>query len=121
MSSSGAAQCTEDKGGGLCFVPPLLPWMGREGGRPAGQVDKEGRRDLITSCMNLRHTGRISLLRVALNIMTCFSCGVMRKISWTSRRISIKRGKGEKEVRTQRILSSFLLPDLAPINKVIPV
>lgn len=43
---------------------------------------------LITSCMNFLQTGRISLLRVALNIITCFSCGVFRKISWTSDRIS---------------------------------
>jgi len=42
----------------------------------------------ITSCMNFLHTGRISLLRVALNIITCFSCGVKRNISCTSRRIS---------------------------------
>lgn len=46
------------------------------------------RRGVITSCMNFLQTGRISLLRVALNIMTCFSWGVIRKISWTSRRMS---------------------------------
>lgn len=46
------------------------------------------RRGVITSCMNFLQTGRISLLRVALNIMTCFSWGVTRKISWTSRRMS---------------------------------
>lgn len=45
----------------------------------------------ITSCMNLRQTGRISLLSVAENIITCFECGVLRKISWTSRRISVRR------------------------------
>lgn len=39
---------------------------------------------LITSCMNLLQTARISLLSVALNIITCFSWGVLRKISWTS-------------------------------------
>ena len=33
-----------------------------------------------TSCMNLLHVGRTSLLRVALNIMTCLSCGVFMKI-----------------------------------------
>lgn len=44
----------------------------------------------ITSCINLRQTGRISLLSVAENIITCFECGVLRKISWTSRRISVK-------------------------------
>ena len=41
-----------------------------------------------TSCMNFLQTGRTSLLRVAENIMTCFSTGVILKISWTSRRIS---------------------------------
>lgn len=43
---------------------------------------------IITSCINFLQTGRISLASVALNIMTCFSCGVMRKTSWTSLRIS---------------------------------
>lgn len=37
-----------------------------------------------TSDMNFLQIGRISLLSVALNIMTCFSCGVCRKIDWTS-------------------------------------
>ena len=41
-----------------------------------------------TLCMNLRHTGRISLLKVAENIMTCLLWGVARKIFWTSRRMS---------------------------------
>lgn len=44
---------------------------------------------VITSCMNFLQTGRISLLKVALNIITCFSWGVLRKISWTSRRMSV--------------------------------
>lgn len=61
----------------------------------AGSGGREGRR-VFTSCMNLRQTGRISLLKVALNIMTCFSWGVMRKISWTSRRMSTK--KKEKKI-----------------------
>lgn len=56
----------------------------------AGSGGREGRR-VFTSCMNLRQTGRISLLKVALNIMTCFSWGVMRKISWTSRRMSTRK------------------------------
>jgi hypothetical protein len=43
--------------------------------------------------MNFLQTGRISLLRVALNIMHCFSWGVRRKISCTSRRMSAKQGK----------------------------
>lgn len=42
--------------------------------------------------MNLRHTGRMSRLRVALNIMHCFSWGVSRKISCTSRRMSGEGG-----------------------------
>lgn len=65
----------------------------------AGSGGREGRR-VFTSCMNLRQTGRISLLKVALNIMTCFSWGVMRKISWTSRRMSTRKRKriiGEKK------------------------
>jgi len=36
---------------------------------------------IITSCMNFLQTGRISLDRVAENIITCFECGVARKIS----------------------------------------
>ena len=48
---------------------------------------------LRTSCMNFLQTGRMSLLRVALNIMTCFSCGVARKISCTSRRMSGRKIK----------------------------
>lgn len=43
---------------------------------------------IITSCINFLQTGRISLASVALNIMTCFSCGVMRNTSCTSLRIS---------------------------------
>ena len=41
-----------------------------------------------TSCMNFLQTGLMSLLRVAENIITCFSWGVARKISWTSLLIS---------------------------------
>ena len=43
---------------------------------------------IITSCMNFLQTGRMSLDRVAENIITCFECGVARKISWMSRRMS---------------------------------
>ena len=46
-----------------------------------------------TSCMNFLQTGRISFESVAENIMTCFSWGVLRKISWTSRLISGKKGR----------------------------
>lgn len=53
----------------------------------------------LTSCMNLRQTGRISLLRVALNIMTCFSWGVALKISWTSRLMSTTRSKHSNKSR----------------------
>lgn len=42
----------------------------------------------ITLFMNFLQTGRISLGRVAENIMTCFSCGVILKTSCTSRRMS---------------------------------
>lgn len=43
---------------------------------------------IITSCMNFLQTGRMSFDRVAENIITCFECGVARKISWMSRRMS---------------------------------
>lgn len=46
----------------------------------------------FTSCMNFLQIGRISLLSVAENIITCLPCGVLRKISWTSRRMSKKNG-----------------------------
>lgn len=68
----------------------------------AGSGGREGRR-VFTSCMNLRQTGRISLLKVALNIMTCFSWGVMRKISWTSRRMSIRKRK--KNIEEKQLVS----------------
>lgn len=45
---------------------------------------------IFTSCINFLQTGRISLLKVAENIITCLPCGVLRKISCTSRRISVK-------------------------------
>ena len=48
---------------------------------------------VLTSCMNFLQTGLISLERVAENIMTCFSWGVARKISCTSRRMSEKLGQ----------------------------
>ena len=38
--------------------------------------------------MNFLQTGRISLLSVALNIITCFSCGVWQKMLCTSPRMS---------------------------------
>ena len=46
---------------------------------------------IFTSCMNFLQTGRMSLDKVAENIMACFSCGVILKISWTSRLISAKK------------------------------
>lgn len=74
---------------------------------------------LLTSCMNFLQTGRISLLRVALNIMHCFSCGVRRKISCTSRRMS---GWGGQETGGHECLPDLDLhprpvpapPNLAP-------
>lgn len=39
--------------------------------------------------MNFLQVGLISLLRVALNIMTCLVRGVERKTSWTSRLMSV--------------------------------
>jgi len=41
-----------------------------------------------TSCINFLQIGRMSLLRVAENIITCLSWGVTRKISWMSQRMS---------------------------------
>lgn len=41
-----------------------------------------------TSDMNFLQIGRISLLSVALNIMTCLSCGVCLKMDCTSPRMS---------------------------------
>ena len=43
-----------------------------------------------TSCINFLQTGRISLLRVAENIITCLSWGVILKISCTSLLMSVK-------------------------------
>ena len=40
------------------------------------------------ACMNFLQTVRISLERVAENIITCFSCGVLLKISCTSARMT---------------------------------
>lgn len=45
-------------------------------------------KQVFTSCINLLQTALISLLRVALNIITCFSCGVALKICCTSVLIS---------------------------------
>lgn len=39
--------------------------------------------------MNFLQTGRTSCESVALNIMTCFSCGVFLKMSCTSPRMSV--------------------------------
>lgn len=50
-----------------------------------------------TLVMNFLHVVRISFAKVALNIITCLWWGVMRKISWTSRRMSEggeKSGRG---------------------------
>ena len=50
--------------------------------------------------MNFLQISRVSFDRVAENIITCLSCGVPRKISWTSRRIS------EKNVRPSNVRPS---------------
>ena len=57
----------------------VLAWKWSRNVQPSG---------IITSCMNFLQTGRMSLDRVAENIITCFECGVARKISWMSRRMS---------------------------------
>lgn len=87
----------------LSRPPSILPavramWVSWSGPRPLGRAEAAALRSqppragqgvtLLTSCMNFLQTGRISLLRVALNIMHCFSWGVRRKISCTSRRMS---------------------------------
>lgn len=45
--------------------------------------------------MNFLQTGRMSWLRVALNIMTCFSWGVFLKMSCTSPRMSAGTDAGQ--------------------------
>ena len=56
------------------------------------QADMSGsdmvKKTLLTFAMNFLHVTRISFANVALNIMTCLWCGVARKISCTSRRMS---------------------------------
>lgn len=54
---------------------------------------------LITSCINFFATGRISLDNVALNIMTCLPCGVLRNISCTSLLMSTNRKKQNGEIK----------------------
>ena len=82
--------------GPLVSIPYGLPpdfWIGLRFAR-AGSSRSYYPGDLraveksLTSCMNFLQTGLMSLERVALNIITCFSCGVARKISCTSRRMS---------------------------------
>ena len=75
------------------------PWARRE-----GRSLSETRSMSITSCMNFLQTGRISLFSVALNINTCFSCGVILKISCTSRRMSKRRTRSfEDEKREEKL------------------
>lgn len=57
--------------------------------------------------MNLRQTGRISLLSVALNIITCFSWGVSLKISWTSRLMSAGRKKNSFKNTSIALVNCF--------------
>lgn len=57
--------------------------------------------------MNLRQTGRISLLSVALNIITCFSWGVSLKISWTSRLMSAGRKKNSFKNTSIALVNRF--------------
>lgn len=60
--------------------------------------------------MNLLQTGRISLLSVAENIITCLSWGVILKISWTSLRMSgeyIHKLLRELNTMTQREMKNW--------------
>ena len=51
--------------------------------------------------MNFLQTGRISLGKVALNIITCFEWGVALNTSCTSRRMSVMvRKKGSQIITT---------------------
>lgn len=67
----------------LRYVTPIRQYLRGS----TNQEIKMWSRD-ITSCINLLQTGRISLLKVAENIITCLSWGVNLNISWTSFRIS---------------------------------
>ena len=90
--------------GGNCYIKSVVErnlgrteiakhWNWR-GLQPGVETGSEGCWcERITSCMNFLQTGRISLLRVALNIITCFSWGVIRNISWTSFLISVNKYK----------------------------
>ena len=49
--------------------------------------------------MNFLQMGRISLLSVAENIMTCLSCGVILKMSCTSPRMSAERMQACRQPR----------------------
>lgn len=57
------------------------------------------RRETLTSLMNFLQMGRISLLSVAENIMTCLSCGVILKMSCTSPRMSADRKQACRQPR----------------------
>ena len=54
-------------------------------------------RHKLTSCMNNLQIGRISLLRVALNIIVCLSQGVALKMICTSARMSTQRASTKHE------------------------
>ena len=60
-------------------------WCSHGRARLCGAVREPGP---LTLVMNFLQMGRISLDRVALNIMTCFSCGVILKMSCRSPRMS---------------------------------
>ena len=58
--------------------------------------------------MNFLQTGRISLGKVALNIITCFEWGVALNTSCTSRRMSVKV-KDKKGSQIITIVASVIL------------
>ena len=60
------------------------------GCRRAAPLKRGGGHVALTSDMNFLQMGRISLDSVALNIMTCLSCGVILKMSCTSPRMSAR-------------------------------
>mmetsp|Transcript_90194 Transcript_90194/g.125322 ORF Transcript_90194/g.125322 Transcript_90194/m.125322 type:complete len:255 (-) Transcript_90194:347-1111(-) len=64
----------------------------------------------IGSCMNFRHSTRMSLGMVAENIITCLSCGVATKIFCTVWRMSVSSILSHSSSTKCFVLPSFKLP-----------
>ena len=65
---------------------------------------------IITSCINRFTVGRTSLLRVAENIITCFSCGVFIKICWTSARMSTHAACNTNDMKDSQFSKTAITP-----------